>query len=264
MNTILYNRKLIPRDTLLKNQMGTRTSAINRKLIPRGKKGSHTGMIISFVVFITSLIVIFSLVDIPSDDSFIKKNSIDVLKSNFIEEVSADVIIVRTNDDSLVDCASFSTPTNTFTDLKLIAADSGDSEIQSAEDGGTTFIENGDNLTKIYYMDGGAFSNTLADSSTAGCTPIEIKNIEYSNKVFEKLIIDIINETNYSYATVKSNLEVSGSDEFKIQFIYSDDTKIGEFIIDDIKTDIYVTEYNINYISLTGIEKNGVIKIGLW
>jgi len=233
------------------------------KIIPRSKKGSHTGMIISFVVFIASLTIIFSLT-IPSDESFIKKDSIDILKSNLIKEISHDVIIARTHYDSLASCASFSTPTNSFSDLKLIAVNSDDLEIKSNELAGTTFIENGNNLTKIYYVNGSMFSNSAGSSSTVGCTLIEIKNIEYINKIFEKSIIKIINDTEMNYSLAKSNLGVLSDDEFKLQFTYSNTTSIGEFIINDIKADIYVTEYNINYISLSGEIKNGVIKIGLW
>jgi len=232
-------------------------------LFLKNKKGSHTGMILSFILFITSLLVIYSVVTIPSNQSLEKKYSIDILKTNLVKEIGHNIITVRIHNSS-AGCMSFLTPKNSFSNLKLIGVNSIESEIKTNTSLGLTYVENADNLTKIYYTDGINFSNTLSPASISSCNSINVSNILYENRILEASIIKIINDVNSSYDSLKSTLEVPNNDEFKLEFIYSNSTKIGEFITNDIKTNVYVSEYKINYISLNGEEKIGVIKIGLW
>lgn len=238
---------------------------MNTLLAPKNKKGTHTGMILSFVVFITSLVVIYMVVDIPSNDSLEKKYSIDILKANLLKEVSHDMIITRVNDPTpLANCSNFSNPTGYSLGMGAIAINSLSQEIPLRVLDGLTYIENGNSLTKIYYINNAGFNNTLPSSSIINCVPIATDNTVYKNLPFESSITDIINDTINDYDNLKLKLGVPLDDEFTIQFTYPNLTSIGNYEVNDIKTNVYVSEYKLNYISLKGEEKTGVVNIGLW
>lgn len=231
-------------------------------ILKKNKKGSHVGIILSFTLFITFLIFAYIIIGPPVNLRVDKTESIILLKNSIIQEVSEEIMTIRSYDtENSGNCVQTQVPENSFSNPTVFAVDSNENEIESKILSGNLLIEGGKNLTKIYFSNNSfSINQELASSS---CTSITIDNLLNEKRVTEKAILNLINELNQSYESTKNNLGISLSEEISILFDYLNGTIIGEEDY-EVKSDIYASSMSLDYISLKGKEKVGEVVVRVW
>lgn len=234
----------------------------------KNKKGSHVGVVLSFLIFILFLSFLYPTLIKPAiglDEN--KGYILDDVKISFMKNVSSDLTTATIVVNSLESCIELS---NLLTDLKITSKIIVKNELGENQNTHVTLAlpnnlqieknEVNNNFFKIYSSE--EFDQT--DSSSVSCTsaPYTKGLVKLDNYVFEKKIIDLIEEYEDDYELLKNKLKISKNDEFDFSFIYNNKTEIG--IKKEVSTNIYVEEVQTQYVSKEGDILLGSIIIRVW
>lgn len=229
----------------------------------KNKKGSQIGMIMSFTLFIISLIFIYTIVGSPIKKINQNQDSLNIVKENVLNLIQANVILERIYTNN-IGCVALSIPSNSFGSLQAIATSNG-SRVGSYLDTNEVRVENSTGELKIYYSSN--YFNVAPECSSTcsvgSCYSPSINSLVSEKVAVEKLILNVVNQTefNNSYA---STLGIPSGNEYAVLFKYSNGTVVGKDVNNAIKTNIYSASEPISYLNLDGIEKRGNIIIKIW
>lgn len=226
------------------------------------KKGSsHVGIVLSFTLFVTSIIFLYNIVGAPVQDIDEKTDNIDFIKSNFISYNSEDIVIARI--PASAQCVTISNPDFDF-DSPQIYANSNGNEIGASIVGGTSEIALSSEMTKVYYSNS-SFEKEI-EYTSGGCISTQPSSISYDNIILEKNINQLTEILNDNETQFRDIMKISNDYEFAFIFEFSNGTRIGHDITEDrnIKTNIYSREYIVNYLSLKGNNQLGKLEIKIW
>ena len=233
------------------------------------KKGSHVGVVLSFVVFVTFLLFIFTTLQPLTQTNQKRDILIDYLKDTIRQEVSSNLtkITVSGVEDSKQFLKIKPSEGVDYTDKFVVAKNNEFKDLSIKKEGGDLFVEKGGNTGLFYiYLSPenitGKFFNTLP----GGANAVEEVNISlYQEKVyiFESKILDFINETMEYYPVVKDELDVSAGNEFGLVF------ENAHGIIEgteeqDVQSDIYVDRIPVEYVNSNASVLHGFLSIKVW
>lgn len=236
----------------------------------KGKKASHVGLVLSFVIFITFIIFIYSITSPLTTVDRGKQDLLEFLKVELINEFSSDMTtetILITNTE-VPNCVKIDTEGESS--MITIAKDEGTGEIlESYFDGGEVEIKrNGATRIKVYYS-----NKFINEKEEIGCTAkiVEgddfnfglIRTLEY---VFNNSIVNFSQyiSTPENYEAVKEKFNIPASDNFGFVFEDGDRNVIVETQEKEVSTDIYVEEIPIQYVDNEANIKPGFLKIKVW
>jgi hypothetical protein len=234
------------------------------------KRGSHVGVVISFVIFVTFLIFMYAMTKGAFREEEKRDSLMDSLKTRIIENVSSDLTIITVNleTSSSSDCIELNNLVADFGLNSKIIVKNQDQETTEAAISGNDLrinrLDKGDNFFKIYQsqrFDTTGTGSWSCDELSEG-TDYTLGFSQTQKYVFEKSIFELIKEYN-RYPDLKIYLNVPDSSEFSLGFIYDNGTEF-DVGIRDISKDIYIKEIPIEYVSLDGDFKTGFIRIGVW
>jgi hypothetical protein len=220
------------------------------------------GIILSFTLFITSVIFIYSIASAPISFSGEKYEVIDIVKNNFIDYNSEDIFIIRLGADAGDPCVTFSKPETSFTNESVFAKSIGYSgEIHSSITGNDITVNGGVGARKLYLTNSSLNKNL--GTPGVGCTPVTPLSVSKRKIITEKNIIYILNELDVNYTDTKNDLGISMDHDVLISFVYANATEIG-MEGREVKENIYANKYKVEYLSLDGDKKIGDLIIKLW
>lgn len=225
------------------------------------KKGSHVGIVLSFTIFVTSLIFIISLFSNFINFDVDKKDQLNLLTDNLINKISEEIYVVNVYDSSSANCSQINTPNFALENYNVLSIDSANIEFPSTIYGQKTIFEGGKGFSKFYYYENG-FTKTL-ELPTQTCNEISIKNVNKQKMILESKILEIITKIENSYDSLKNELKIGFDDEFNVIFIDAEGnthTKNEK----DLKTNIFSREISIKYVGIDGLEKKGNLIIKIW
>ncbi len=225
------------------------------------KKGSHAGIIISFVIFITSLLFIFSVIGSPFDVGADKKDSINFLNNKILEMVSEPVAIIRVNDLSNEICTEINLPIG-FTGTEVLAVNGNGYEVDALISGTKVIIPPALGFTKIYYSNEGLIP-TKNSPETNNCDSSIASSVSIDSFMMESKFAPLVTRVTNDYDALKTELEINLDDDFNIAFELSDGTNINN-TQRERPTDIFAKEYVIRYISTDGKEESGKMLLKIW
>jgi len=229
------------------------------------KKGSHVEVIISFIIFVTFIIFLFSILQPSISTQKDKKNIFDGIEMGIIDYTSSNMTIATVKLGSLAEkCASL---TNFISELgiekNIIVKDDLGKTISSNVSGNSLQINREsttDTFFKIYYSK--EFSEL--DEDTA-CTAIgyELGLTKTSEYIFEAKVIDLIEQYN-NYETLKSNLKIPENVDLGYGIKLSNGTTFETHKEENLSVNIYIRETPIEYVDLDGNILAGYIKTKIW
>jgi len=237
------------------------------------KKGSHVGMVLSFVIFITFLVFLYSIVEPAIKTQKDEQAVLEYLKTELIGKVSADLTSVSIAIDKTTnkDCVELENlRTETGIDSKLIVKDNLENSFTAKISDDDLFIDresSEDDFFKIRVSEEfeetetGTMSDCeiLQEGSISGYTIGLIRTNKY---VFEAKIIELKEEYENDYENLKDELGVSSGNEFGFSFSYNNGTTIGTE--ESVSTNIYTEEIPIQYIDESASILSGSINIKIW
>ena len=240
------------------------------------KRGSHVGVVLSFVIFVTFIIFLYSITEPAMRMQRDKESLLDYLKIELIKRFSANLtsVAVMTNKTVKESCVELVNLTEEVeVDSHLIIKDEkGDISLAKIS-GNDLFIdrviyESELVFFKIYNSEE---FEALDEGAMEGCKELKrdekgyiIGLVRTDEYIFEKKIIDLINEYETNYDNLKTNeLKIPSGSEFGFSLIYSNETRIGTEE-KNISTNIYAREIPIQYVDEEANINSGFINIKVW
>lgn len=243
----------------------------------KNKKGSHVGMILSFVIFVTFAVFIAIIIQPTISVNSNKKTILSHLKDSINQEVvseltTATVVINNNPTTSCVILEGFLSNYGMKPPFVVARSELGKNNAYSSADGNSLWINRNsgsDTFFKIYYSSefpeisiGGGSCTTLTEG-----TGYSMGLVKTEEQIFESKIIQLINEYgefgSTEYQSLKEALGVSSESEFSITFTDEEGTMV-EADGEEPSVSIYTDESVIQYVSSDANIETGMLKISVW
>lgn len=232
------------------------------------KRGTHIGVVISFMVFVTFLFFLYAIVQPAIETRNEKQVPLDSLEREVLSEVSASLttisVFVDLSGSGCFILKNFMTKTEI--NENIIVIDDSGTTFNSYVSGSGLLIDPGrsDLLLKVRVSEefdpisssGSACTDVYEDDYTIGL----VKTKEY---VFSSRMENLISVYNAGYSTARSLLKVSSNDDFGLSFTYNNGTVIRTREI-NISASVYAKDISVQYINDDAHEVSGVINIEIW
>ena len=225
------------------------------------KRGSHVGVILSFVIFIVFLIFLFSALQPALKIEKDKEATLEYITNSIIELSSDNMTIENIEVDNSAgsyNCVSVKKIDNS---LNFIVKDYNEFQILY-QDGDKIIISltNDKNFLKIYY------SKSINDKSTTlNCvettTDYLINLVNNERIIFISKFEDIINR---DYDLLKKDLGIGRGTEFSFNLLDANKIIIVEMKTKDVSANVYVNEFPVLYSNGDGEIKSGFINVRVW
>lgn len=241
------------------------------------KKGTHIGIVISFMVFITFLFFLYSIVQPAIEISNEKQIPLDSLEREVLLEVSASlttasVAVDKSFGNPCVQLNGAINETVTSTNL-IVINESGYVFNTLFSVSGTTydlFINRPNGMQDSFFkirsseefskISGGTMAGCgIMNKGAGGYTVGLVKTKEH---VFSSRIENLIAVYNADYSTARSLLKVSSNDDFGLSFTYANGTVIRTKEI-NISSSVYAKDIPVQYIDGAN-EVSGIMNIEIW
>jgi len=226
--------------------------------------------VLSFVIFITFIIFIYAIIRqaIGTEN---KQNLLDYLKEVLIENSSTEltsvsVLIDKENAQTCVQLSGF------FDEMeignRIIVRNNYGDVLNAKISGQDLFVQKTGNeiFLKVYESD--EFNN-ITEGTISPCQPLSeglqgyiFGLIRSKKNIFEKRIIQIIENYNNDYESLKEELNIAGN-EFRLDFIYPNGTSISTEE-KEVLVSVFVDEFPIQYISKDAVRELGSLNVGVW
>lgn len=240
--------------------------------IKKLKKGSHVGVVLSFVIFIIFIIFIYVVIQ-PSIKLKDRQGFLETLEGKIVDEASTDLTSVSVGGinqatPQCIKLVGFFTKTGLGS--RFIVTNKGEdvlsAKISISGDDLLVIREGSESFFKIYESSEFDVVNT---KDVIPCSPKNYGNgyniglVKTTQPIFESRIIGLIGDYNIDYETLKSDLTISSESEFGFGFTYNNETSIatGER---EILTSIYTSEAPIQYLSKNASMEAGSLNIKTW
>ena len=226
------------------------------------KKGSHIGIVISFVIFMTFIVFLYSISNPAIKTEKSDESLIEYLEPKIIQEVSSGLTtIYASSSDAGYNCIGIQNYPGVG--FSTIAKNAEDVIIDSYISGSNLYLEPGEDFVKVFYSEDSLEQHNFnfEDCLEIGTTAIDFQRTE--KYVSESKIVSLIEDlNNEGYEELKTQFNFVESKDFGIGFV-NDETEI-ETESSDLSTNIYVEEIPIQYFDNQANIKNGFLKIRVW
>jgi hypothetical protein len=230
------------------------------------KRGGHVGMMLSFVIFITFLVFLYSITEPATRIERGKQDLLSYLKTELVKEFSSDMTSATINASASEKCIKISPITGTE-GLGVIAQDleSKDQGILLSyilPDNKVRIDTNNAKLVKVYYSD--EFEKVLGeDDDCGGENSYSLGLVRTEEHIFESKIQAVVNDFEANYSEIRDQLNIAPGDEFGFSFRNANDDTINT-PEKNVTVNIYVEEVPIQYIDSEANIKPGFLSIRVW
>ena len=231
------------------------------------KKASHVGMILSFVIFVTFLVFIYSTLQPATQTQRDKEALLEYLKVELINDLSAELItltISHNYETSEDNCLRVDVSELEVEGFNYIVKDDAGEIVDSDFSGNFVSIDliEGDNFFNIYLSEEELLNEQI---DLEGCVESEIALTKVKNYIFETKIMKMIVEYEDEYSVLKSELNIPESTEFWFSFEDSDGQEISpDEEMKEVSTNIYAEQIPIQYINSTASILSGFVNLKVW
>ena len=235
------------------------------------KRGSHVGVVLSFIIFILFLVFMYSILSPSVKIEKSKQNLLDYLKIELIENLSTDLttVTIIINESYNPDETCLEISHNNSKNLNLVVKDKNDVSIEfdSSENKLKINWTNEDRFFKVHYSTEqfNEFFQTFDSCAEPNKTNGEysVGSIKTNKYVFVSKIIQLIEDYKTDYESVKGILKIPTESDFDFSFAYEDETIIG-ITEKTMAKNIYAEEIPIQYVDTKGNINYGFFNIRLW
>lgn len=248
------------------------------------KRGSHVGIALSFVIFITFLIFLYTIVEPSIRIQRDKESLLDYLKIELMERFSTNLTTATISINRtwfVYDCVKLINLTEEIeVDSHLIVKDKlkNISKANISESDNTDLFIDRKNEEEVFFkIYNSKEFDALNETIITPCTELRkdetgwygtpmgysVGLIRSEQYLFEKKIRELIDQYEEDYDGLKSELKIPIGSEFGFNLIQSNETKIGTEE-KEISTNVYVREIPIQYVDNEANILSGFINIQIW
>ncbi len=239
----------------------------------KNRRGSHVGMILSFVIFITFVVFLYVVVNPAVNTGEDKRTTLDYIDSQISKNVSA--VLMTTS----VEINSSSNPLEECIALKSflfyanisapnIIVKNEEETVQETYDRMFDLIivreDSNNRFFKIYQ----SIKFDRLDENLTTCSEIEeagykIGTIQTSTYIFEKELYQLVGYYGTNYEALKTALKIPPGNEFGLGFTQSNGTRI-EVGTAPSSANVYAEEIPVQYVDSQTNIQSGFINIRVW
>jgi len=235
------------------------------------KKGSHVGIVLSFVFFVTFIMFFYIMVQ-PALATENKRAVLDILKENIIEMASAELtsvsVLINSEDPQL--CVQLIDFFNKVEIGNRVIIRNNEGEVLDAKiSGQDLFVERDGNeiFLKIYGSEEFSITETGTMSSckqlSEGSGGYILGLIKTTTEIFETKILYIIERHENDYQDLKQDLSVPAGNGFGLDFIYANETSISTTNT-PVGISTFAGEFPVKYVTEDSAMEMGILRIKIW
>jgi len=232
----------------------------------KNKRGSHVGVMLSFVVFITFLIFLYIIIQPVIVTQKDKQPVLEALEIKIIERVSINLDTITISGLSVIGgCIELQDTSSWISSSNLSIKDQFNTDLQYQKGSNFLIINSNKDFFKIYASD--EFINK-SQLITTVCQPFLIDEysiglIKTDKILYENLTVNLTNEYQNDYESLKNVLNVPKGSEFSFKFITQEGIVIGPSE-KEVSTSIYSKRTTIKYIDDGGNILLGTLNTKVW
>ena len=237
------------------------------------KRGSHVGMILSFVMFVTALIFIYGILQpsiTPGEDKSQLVKQIEDKLPTYSDSALFSLKISYPGCCEAKTCFSLDKSTQLdkrVQKMNFLSKDKEGNLIDSSSDSeNVSFQKNPGNYTNVLF----SLENfSHEDTPLTGCYPLSLTdyNSSFSSKdyTFESKIKTFIGNLSQQdfYNQRKVDFNLPPGTEFSLVFIYQNGSRFGK-VTENITTNVFVDEFSVYYVNSTADTNPGFIEVSVW
>jgi len=230
------------------------------------KTGSHVGFVLSFVVFVTFLIFIYSVL-VPTTKIQDKPLILEKVADNLLKNISSEMITLTISIfpefEFNSECVLISEP-GIMSRLKKGLVVKSNEQILNYQSSTTLKIKHeSKKLFKIFSSDSFEDKTRYLGSCESIDDNFEINSVKIENYSFEKKITLLFEFYEDNYAGLKTNLEIPEDVEFEFDF-YDDKENVTATKNTTALTNIYSKKISVQYINNSASLVSGEINLRIW
>lgn len=228
------------------------------------KKGSHIGTVISFVLFITFIVFLYSITSPALKSNKEEENLLIYLENKIIENVSAELNSTSISFENSGDCLQIN---NYQGGANTVVKDKDGNIVDSGVEGNTLFIKiSSETFFKIYSSEVELEGKPYNSGDCANpLTNYEPGLSRTEKKVSEEKVIELINRYSANYSKLKEDFKIPNSRDFGFGFIYNNGTLIPyETPEKNASSDIYTNRVPVEYFDKQAEILQGFVNIKVW
>jgi hypothetical protein len=241
------------------------------KILPEKIRGSHVGVIISFVIFIGFITFLYIIIqgplfnNISQDYEQISKRLETNLLNSFSEETT--LFSVKISSSTSENCVNFENLiTNTGIGSNVIVKNSAQVNqgafISEGDLKINRFSQNDKFFKIIFSKEFSSVENFEQDCEILSENDYNIGLFRKENYAFTEKIVNLLYYYENDYESLKNELALPLGTEFDFTFTYADKTKIGQ--VKNVSTNIYSKESSLQYIGNQEEILLGTLNLRVW
>lgn len=258
---------------------------LRKPWFPSNKRGSHVGLILSFVIFVVFLIFMYPLVGPALKVQQDKQYLLEPVEKRLLDQFEENITTITVNIEGGIapgtDCIKIQN--DIFTQLEnILGEDFNETALLIKDETGLIYeyAKSGQGMivdidqtdpspSSFFKIQSSKELDSSPQANVGGCTPIpDTDSIFGLSKtedwIFESKILEMFDFYEEGYSLFKSDLlKISSGNEFGYGFEYSNGTEITTEEV-EIYTSTYVSETAILYLDSEGNINSGTIKIKIW
>jgi len=245
------------------------------------KRGSHVGMILSFVIFITFIVFLYGVMKPTLNTGQDKKSLIGYIETQMIKNVTSNLttisVQITENKNPNSDCIylnDFFSTVTTYVPSPLIIVKNETGNIQEVyheypNSIGSLVVNRkikNNIFFKVYYSSQfNGLSKTTIPCQKVNTNDYTIGSITLDKYIFEKMVLKFNQSYTDDYEQLKNDLKIPPGSEFEFIFKKADGGLIEPNNDERIKPDqVYVEETPIQYMDNQANVQSGFISIKVW
>lgn len=247
----------------------------------KNKRGSHIGVIISFVIFIGLIVFIYTILrPAVSSNQSGGGTLANQLKLSLESNMSGNLTEISVYADSTSDCVNLSdfvsyagleSPPHII--VKSKTGSDFSSNISSSNSNDLYVIKSSDPSSKFLYIyDSPEFNQTLSGTPGScsnlayggGSGDYTIGQVKTNSYIFESSILKLIKDYDNNYYALRSYFGVTGGDNFGFNFIYDNGTSTETQSNIPSTANVYSQYFTIEYVNVNGNIESGNLIIKVW
>ena len=233
------------------------------------KKASHVGFILSFVIFVTSVFFLYTLL-VPSLKTDVAKETVvNSIRTELIEKISSDLISLTVTIDGSGgsdNCLQFVNliSDNGISGRIIIQNEIGQVFIPYVSSS-SVYVDRTINTSSKLFKISVSEEFPLASSTPPSCTVsgYSIGLIRTEKNIFQSRIEGVLDEYRNDYNTLKGELSVPKINEFGFGFVYENGTFIGTKD-PNLSISVYSQRIPVRYIDIEANKKSGDLEVRAW
>ncbi|VVB83934.1 Uncharacterised protein [uncultured archaeon] len=243
----------------------------------QNKRGSHVGMILSFVIFVTFIVFLYGVIKPMVNTGEDKKTILKEVETSVIKNISANFtstsISISSANNPSESCVSILglllIPELTPPYIKVKNSDGVlQPNVYYQEQSPTLIIDRTSQSDAFFKVYSSPEWDLIDINSGDGCASVEDANyqigtIRVNKYAFEKNIEDLKKEYENHYEELKTNLNIPVGNEFGFSFRLTNGTKI-ETTSSLKSANVYADETPVQYIDSDANIQSGFLTIKVW